>query len=279
MIEQFVDLDRFSLDDLDSQRGRSLVARCRDDLATSGMFSLERFIRPEALKQCVADIEGRLNTGSFTHRRTHNIYFDDGVTEIPPDHPALKRVETVNHTICADQISGSLVCRVYEWAPLAEFLALTLGKEHLFLMADPLARVNVLAYREGEALNWHFDRSEFTTTLLLQEPESGGTFQYRRSLHSEDDPNYAGVADLISGANPSIESLLLSPGTLNVFKGRYTAHRITPVVGNRNRIVSVFSFYDEPGVTFSDAERTGFYGRSETINHESPDVSVSNVQN
>ena len=279
MIEELINLDRFPLDGLDSQRGRSLVARCRDELATSGMFSLEQFVRPEALKQCVADIERRLNTESFTHRRTHNIYFDDGVTEIPPDHPALNRVETVNHTICADQIPDSLVCRVYEWTPLAEFLALTLRKERLFHMADPLARVNVLAYRAGEALNWHFDRSEFTTTLLLQDSDSGGTFQYRRNLRAEGNPNYAGVADLIAGTDPSVESLLLSPGTLNVFKGRYTAHRITPVAGNRDRIVSVFSFYDVPGVTFSDEERTGFYGRSESVNHESSNVSVSKLQN
>ncbi|KAG1702812.1 50S ribosomal protein L21 [Nymphon striatum] len=29
-----------------------------------------------------------------------------------------------------------------------------------------------MAYKEGETLNWHFDRSEFTTTLLLQAPQS-----------------------------------------------------------------------------------------------------------
>ena len=57
-------------------------------------------------------------------------------------------------------------------------------KETLFTMRDPLARVNVMSYREGEALNWHFDRSEFTTTLLLQEPSGGGEFQYRTDLRT-----------------------------------------------------------------------------------------------
>jgi hypothetical protein len=32
-------------------------------------------------------------------------------------------------------------------------------------------------YRPGEALNWHFDRSQFTTTLLIQAPEQGGEFE------------------------------------------------------------------------------------------------------
>ena len=240
------------------------------------MFSLVGLVKPDALKRCVAEIEPHLDSEAFTHRRTHNIYFDDSIADIPPEHPARKRVETINHTVCADQIPDSLVCRVYEWAPLAEFLALTLRKERLYLMADPLARVNVLAYCEGEALNWHFDRSEFTTTLLLQEPDSGGTFQYRRNLRSIDNPNYAGVANLILDKDPSVESLPLDPGTLNVFKGRDTAHRITPVAGKTDRIVTVFSFYDEPGVAFTDEERIGFYGRSEPVNHDSSDESVSN---
>ena len=279
MIEHLIDLDRFPLNDLNSRQGRALVIRCQEELAGSGMFSLVELVKPNALKSCIAEIEPRLNSEAFIHRRAHNIYFDDGITDIPPEHPAQKRVETINRTICADQIPESLVCRIYEWAPLAEFLALVLGKERLHLMADPLARVNVLAYRKGEALNWHFDRSEFTTTLLLQKANSGGTFQYRRNLRSKNNPNYAGVADLVLGRDPAVESLPLDPGTLNVFKGRYTAHRITPVAGKTDRIVTVFSFYDEPGVTFSDEERIGFYGRSESVNHDSSDVSVTNDRN
>ncbi len=43
----------------------------------------------------------------------------------------------------------------------------------LHTMDRPLARVNVMAYGEGQALNWHFDRSEFTTTLQLEQPDAG----------------------------------------------------------------------------------------------------------
>ena len=95
------------------------------------------------------------------------------------DHPALRRVETVNHTVCGDQIPESVPLWIYEWPQFAVFLAATVGKETLYAMRDPLARVNVMAYREGEALNWHFDRSEFTTTLLLQAPEAGGDSRAR----------------------------------------------------------------------------------------------------
>ena len=77
----------------------------------------------------------------------------------------------MNHTVCADQISQSVPVWIYEWSHFITFLAAAMGKDALFPARDDLARVNVMAYREGEALNWHFDRSEFTTTLLLQAPE------------------------------------------------------------------------------------------------------------
>ncbi len=128
-------------------------------------------------------------------------------------------------------------------------------------MTDPLARVNVMAYRAGEALNWHFDRSEFTTTLLLQAPEKGGEFEYRTDLRSANDPNYAGVAELLEGRDPQVQRIRLSAGTLNVFRGKNTAHRVTPVAGRVERFIAVFSYYEKPDVMFSDAERLGFYGR------------------
>ncbi len=131
----------------------------------------------------------------------------------------------------------------------------------LHLMEDPLAKVNVIAYRAGEALNWHFDRSQFTTTLLIQAPESGGEFQYRSDLRSDADPNYEGVARLLRGEDDAIRTLPVEPGTLNVFKGRNTLHRISPPVGARARIVAIFSYYDRPGILFSAEERLGFYGR------------------
>jgi hypothetical protein len=157
---------------------------------------------------------------------------------------------------------GTVVEQIYEWAPLAAFLARVIGKPALYPMADPLARVNVLAYGPGEALNWHFDRAQFSTTLLIQPAESGGEFEYRSRLRSDTDPNYEGVARLLRGQDSEVCVHALAAGTLNVFAGRNTAHRITPVLGGRRRIIAVLSYYDRPDVTFSDAERIGFYGRA-----------------
>lgn len=260
-MKDIINLDNFPLDALESDAGRALVNGCQQNLAENGVFNLEGFLRPTALQRCVNEVRPPLDHNAFEHRREHNIYFEDQRVGLSADHPALKRFETINHTVCADQIPESLVCRIYEWSPFVTFLATVMKKDALYQMADPLARANVLAYRPGEALNWHFDRSEFTTTLILQSPENGGEFQYRSDLRSEKDENYDGVARLVAGKDGEVQALPLPAGTLSVFKGKNTAHRLTPVEGSRDRIVAVFSYYETSGVTFSESERIGFYGR------------------
>lgn len=261
-MRDILNLDRFPLDKPGTAHWNDLVERCRSDLAESGMFNLEGFVRPDALARAMAEIRPVMETLSFVHKRSHNIYFRKEVPELPAGHPALRKVDTINHTVCSDQIPQSVPLWIYEWPQFAVFLAATMGKETLFPMRDPLARVNVMSYREGEALNWHFDRSEFTTTLLLQEPSSGGEFQYRSDLRSDDNPNYDGVARLLEGKDPEVKTLKLSAGTLNVFKGKNTLHRVTPSKGPSERYIAVFSYYERPGMMFSKEEQIGFYGRA-----------------
>lgn len=261
-METILDLDTYPLNDLAGPTGQALVARCRADLAAEGMFNLSGLVRPDALAQCTAEVVAALSDGAYTHRQWHNIYFKDAVDGLDPDHPALVKSLTSNRKICADQMTGFVLMQIYEWPPLAAFLAAVMDKPALHVMADPLARVNVMTYRAGETLNWHFDRSEFTTTLLIQAPEAGGAFQYRSDLRTAADPNFDGVARLLSGQDDGVREIGLSAGTLNVFRGRNTAHRVTAIEGPRERVIGVFSYYEQPGVNFSDKDRIRFYGRA-----------------
>jgi hypothetical protein len=257
-----LDLDRYPLDREGSPEWTALVEQSRQALATEGMFNLEGLLLPGVAEKAAAEIAPVMQTSSHVHKRLHNIYFKPEIPELAPDHPALRKVETISHTICADQIPASTVLSIYEYPPLLRFLAATMGKPQLHVMEDPLARANVMAYRDGEALNWHFDRSEFTTTLLLQAPNQGGDFEYRTDLRSDSNPNYDGVAKLLEGRDPEAKILTLKAGTLNVFRGKNTAHRVTTVRGDRERMIAVFSYYEKPGVQFSAEERIGFYGRA-----------------
>ncbi len=262
VIVEAVNLEAFPLSEPASPAYRALAARSRHELHRRGMFDLVGFLRPRGVAESLATVRPLIEQHSFEHRRTHNIYFLPSVEGLAPDHPALRTVETANRTVCADQLTGSALLAIYQWAPLRRFIAEVIEVDALHTMDDALARVNVMSYRAGETLNWHFDRSEFTTTLLLQRPTAGGNFEFRSGLRTADYPNYDGVAQLIEGGDPMVQRHDIEPGTLTVFAGRHTAHRVTEIAGERDRVVAVFSYFEQPDVLFSDAERQGFYGRT-----------------
>lgn len=261
-MHKLLDLESFPLNRPDSREYKDLATRCRADLMQRGMFNLDGLVRPETTRACVAGIAPLMATEAFRHERLHNIYFRSDIPELPADHPALHRFKTSNSTLCADQLAGSDLLKIYNWRPLVRFLAAIMGKRRLYPMGDPLARVNVMSYQAGEALNWHFDRAEFTTTLLLQRPDHGGEFEYRTGLRSETDANYDGVARLLKNRDRQKQRLELQPGTLNVFRGRNTAHRVTKVEGETPRMIAVFSYFEQAGAMLTEKERIGFYGRA-----------------
>lgn len=261
-ISQFIDNKAYPIENLNDLTALNLISRGQSQLEDIGVFTLPGFLPRRSVDRCIAELKPIVEQASFIHSREHNIYFDDDLKNISANNPALVRFETTQRAVCADQIEFSLLSKLYHWQPMIDFLATLVGKERLYPMADPLARLNVMSFWEGERLNWHFDRSEFTITLLLQEPESGGVFQYRRNLRSDSDPNYEGVGRLLKGDDDQVRSEHVKPGTLMVFKGKNTAHRVSPVEGNRMRIVAVLSYFESPGIHFTETERLGFYGRS-----------------
>lgn len=263
-MDQIVDLATYPVDQPASPAYAALVAECQARLARDGMFDLPGFLRPAAVASAVAAASPAMARDSFRHARRHNIYFRDHVEGLADDHPALAKVETVNHTLCADQLQGNPIIALYDWQPFVDFLAATMGKPAIYRMDDPMARVNLQASRHGEALNWHFDRSEFTTTILLQAPIEGGELEYRKDLRSAGDPNFDGVAAVLRAEDPMVRKMPLQPGALNVFRGVNTLHRVVQVKGPVERLVAIFSFYDRPGVRMTAAEQIGFYGRAAT---------------
>ena len=71
--------------------------------------------------------------------------------------------------------------------------------------------------------------------------------------------NIIDVDRLIQFSNPDI--LNMKPGTLVLFRGRNSIHRVTPTIGNLKRILVVLAYNSEPGIALSESARQTFYGR------------------
>lgn len=127
--------------------------------------------------------------------------------------------------------------------------------------ADPLADVIVNLAEPGDGFPWHFDTNNYTVTLAIQNSESGGEFEYCPSLRSPIDENYPGVAEVLDGTRTAVRTLRLQPGDLQIFKGRYSLHRVTPLGGRRRRYVAIFSYVEESNMVGSPERTRQLYGR------------------
>jgi predicted 2-oxoglutarate/Fe(II)-dependent dioxygenase YbiX len=74
------------------------------------------------------------------------------------------------------------------------------------------------------------------------------------------DMNFSGVKKLLRGEIDS-ESLSMEPGTLVLFRGKNSIHRVTPVEGDLTRILAVLAYNSEPNISLSETSRMTFYGR------------------
>ena len=259
-MHHLIDLETYPLDQPESPEYAALVTRCRARLKADGMFDLPGFLRPAATRTAARAAAPKMASEGFRHARRHNVYFRDQVDGLDQGHPALAQVESVNRTLRADQLAENPVMELYTWPGVARFLAAVMGKAALYCMDDPIARVNIQSSGQGEALNWHFDRSEFTTTILLQAPNAGGQLEYRKNLRDADDPNHDGISAVLQGQDPQTRTITLEEGALNIFCGANTLHRVLPVQGEKDRMVAIFAFFDRPGVIMTPAEQIGFYG-------------------
>lgn len=152
--------------------------------------------------------------------------------------------------------------RLYESDDLTAFIAAVLGKEKLYRSADPLDALQVTTMSPGEELGWHFDRSEFSMTMMYQQADKGGDFVYAPGLRNETDENYGGVQKVLQGDESKLKVLPSAPGTLAFFRGEHALHRVTPVEGNTPRINSVLTYGVGPNMKLNDLTSDLFYGRT-----------------
>ena len=91
------------------------------------------------------------------------------------------------------------------------------GKSGIHPYVDALSPLNIGISRPGETLAWHFDTSDFATTLLLQTAEDGGEFEYIPHTRNENDPAYERVGNLLKGDNSDVEILNMVCGHIGAF--------------------------------------------------------------
>ena len=256
----YVDTRRYPIDKACAARD-ALIAQLRQTLEQDGCAVVKGFVRQDRLADLVRECDREAVHGHRNFNRT-NAYFTQDRPDLPASHPLRRFYERSNAFVPADHFGkGSILRSIFEWPAFAPFIQQALGEERFYPYADPLADVIVNLAEQGNGFPWHFDTNNYTVTLAIQNAEQGGDFEYSPHLRSPTDENYAGVQAVLDGDPKLIRTLRLEPGDLQIFKGRYSLHRVKPLHGKLPRYVAIFSFVEEPGMVGSPERARQLYGR------------------
>ncbi len=254
-----IDLDRYPIDDLESPKAQALLAFCRASLEFEGACQLPGFFRPAAVAALVSEALAR-RPESWRTDDEHNVYFEP-LTQDSSPHAV--REHTSKSAVAWDLIAADSPLRTaYEWDGLTTFLGQALAVEPFFRYADPLGAASLMLFDQGDELGWHFDRSPFAVTVMLQPPLEGGEYQYHHHLRSGENENEAGVLAALRDDYAGRITLPGSPGALTMFRGQYSMHRVTPVAGDQTRINAVLAYSQKPDDKLNPLTQKLFYGRT-----------------
>jgi len=256
----YVDTDRYPIDHEGAARD-ALLAVLRAALQRDGCAVLKGFVRSARIAELVQESDRVAVHGHRNFNRT-NAYFTRDRPDLPEGHPLRRFCDRSNAFVPADHFGDTSILRaIYNWPAFAPFMQAALDEERFFPYADPLADVIVNLAEAGNGFPWHFDTNNYTVTLAIQNAESGGDFEYSAHLRTPTDENYPGVQAVLDGDTSRVSTLRLEPGDLQIFKGRYSLHRVTPLCGTQLRYVAIFSYVEQPGMVGSPERTRQLYGR------------------
>ena len=287
-VDALVNISRYPIDQLQAVEYGLLMNAKRTSLKETGVASFPGFLASDAVA-AAADEAVRSSPTAWITDSEHNAWQTERNRSLPTTHLANLFMRTRVASVAFDEI-GPTLRALYESPELLSFLSDLLGRQ-LFRLADPLGACSINVFRDGWDHAWHFDESEYTVTLSLQQAEEGGDFLFTTPLRTEQaDLALEQVASVIrekteydfvtpprpdaegssSSASESpqaagdipVRTAPFAPGTLQVFAGRYSLHAVTRTSGELERLVAVLCFATEPGVRNSPAVQQMFWGRT-----------------
>jgi len=262
-VAELIDLERHPVDRPDSPLYAALVAETRAKLDDDGCAVISQFLHDEALPVMSAEIRG---IRPFLHESTIHInpYFSEGDPLLPKDHAINTFAERSGGFIPRDAFAAtSAIDAVYQWPPLLAFIADCLDLPEIHCYSDPLAGLTINALDPGQQFAWHYDTNDYAVTILVDEASEGGLFQYSPNIRTAGDENFDCVRSCQDEDLTTVRTLQLRSGDLQIFRGRFSLHRVTKVAtDSAARHTAVFAYTEKPDV-IGRLERTRqLFGRA-----------------
>ena len=268
LLEQIIDLDTYPIHRLDSSVRSELVTETRAQMDAVGCFRISDFIRPEAVATMLHEAK-ELHPKTFWAQQSHNPYASLANPDLPEDHPRNTFQERMSGFINSDVLpTESLLNQIYNANVFTHFVWEAIGTSRpIYQWADPLGRNPYGVMETDHYFPWHFDGNEFTVSILVQKPEGGGVFEYVPDIREPDAENFEHVKHILEGGREGVRELDLVPGDLQLFKGRFSMHRVTRIVGPMTRYIALPTYVYDPWRMNRPHHAIQYYGRATEMHH------------
>lgn len=262
-LDAIVDLEAYPIHRLGSSARAELVATTRAQMDSVGCCRLSDFVRPEAIAMMLEEAT-QLHPQTFWAEQQHNPYASPGDASLADSHPRNVMQDRMSGFINSDLLPAtSLLNQIYNSNVMTHFVWDSLGSDRpIYQWADPLGRNPYGVMETDHYFPWHFDGNEFTVSILVQRPESGGVFEYVPDIRVPNNENYERVQYVLEGGREGVHELDLMPGDLQLFKGRFSLHRVTRIVGPTTRYIALPTYVFDPWRMNRPHHAIHYYGRA-----------------
>ncbi|WP_311946081.1 HalD/BesD family halogenase [Halomonas piscis] len=258
-LDQVVNLEKYPIDRQESDAYHETVKTVQDQLHQDGCMLLSRFIRDDVVAALREESEALAPLAYFSDNNV-NPYVTKDDPNLPADHPVRFFQHYTNGFVARDQIpENAIVKQLYHNPAFQRFLADCLEEPEIYEFADPIAGLVINVMPDDTELPWHFDTNEFVVSLMTRRPDSGGEFQYAPGIRRPSEENFTGVKRILQGDHSEVESLTLNTGDLQLFKGRYSMHRVAAAKGQR--LCTLLGYSKTPDMMGSLEHTEKIYGR------------------
>lgn len=256
-----IDLARYPILDLDGAAMAEVLAWARAQLRDAGACEVPGFLTAGGLAAVRADAL-RLAPAAYRSEGYGTAYLEVPGFALAADHPRRWVGRAAVGVVAYDMFPPeSPLRRLYEWDPFMRFVEAVLERGTLHRYADPLGALNLAVMGDGDELQWHFDMTDFVVSLALQDADEGGDFEVAPRIRGADDERYDAVGRVLRGERDAVVRLPMTPGTLLIFEGRHSVHRVSRVAGATDRLVGLLAYDTRPGTCSTELLRLARYGR------------------
>lgn len=234
-----------------------------------GAAVIPEFIQEEALQKMAEQNLSVSDKAYYKHTRT-NIYNTEDDPSLPAEHPVRQFMDRTQAFVAKDLIPQNFeVSRLYHDSYFQSFIAHCLREPVIYEYADPFAGLVLNVCRDGCSHPWHYDTNEFIVSMLTNPCEEGGVFEYCPQIRKPGNENYENVSRVLAETGQDlVKEIHLKPGDLQIFKGRFSLHRVTTVRGPKPRITSIFAYAKEAGMMGKAERSRQIFGRVSEVHRE-----------